>query len=171
MLNNLITWMGSRENITFLIAVVGFGFSIFNFVENRIANRKKLCFSIEHTYIELQHLFLLVTITNCSRLPITLTSGKIVVHGQAHHIGKQRLALFTYSYPEKRGKQHEQSEVFPLKAEGLGYMQCLFETDEFSIDQTTPCEIYLGTNRGRIKLSGILPQPIDSLEELLPRLK
>lgn len=171
MVLKLISWISKRENITFLIAVVGFGLSIFNFVENRISNRKKLNFSIEYTYNEAEYLFLVTTITNCSRIPITLTSGKFIIHGQEHRIGKQRLTLFTYLYPEKRGKQTEQSEVFPIKIEGLDYIRCLFATDEFPINQPTQCNIHLETNRGSIKLKEIFPAPIDSLKELLQYLK
>lgn len=54
MFDKAVEWLNSRENVTFLIAIASFGLSIWNFLSDKIKNRKNL-------EIEVQNVFLLWT--------------------------------------------------------------------------------------------------------------
>lgn len=72
--------------ITFIIAIISFGISIWNFVETRLQNRVNLAVECKDFIIaenfNRQPLYIALSIVNKSRLPIAVSRAFITVNGE-----------------------------------------------------------------------------------------
>lgn len=167
----MVLWMKSRENITFMIAIIGFALSLYNFAVVLIERRKSIVFSICHAYEVQGRLLLIVDIVNKSQLPITLASGTIFIDGDTFKIGQKSTTWFTYADPIAKGRTGEKTEIFPIRIEGLGFFRGALEVSDCTAKTQNECIIELGSNRGKIRARVDMPKSFTSYRELLQYLK
>lgn len=171
MLEVVSTWISDHNNVTFAIAAIGFLFSIFNFIETRLANRKRIEFSIKCSFMLKNDFFLVISVINKSRLPITLTYCTLTIDGHFYQVGKRSICWFMYEYPDKKGKPNETTDIFPIKIEGLDYFSGTLNIPDWNSASSSTYKLKLGTNRGHITFKGKLPQVTSSYSEILNCLK
>lgn len=162
MWTKIVEWLNSRENVTFLIAVASFLLSGWNFVSDKLENRKKLdvtvcnvfCLgpSLEKEYTEVLNLM----VVNKSREAITLSGFAIKTENQTCQFGEYRLKLLTHSHKignKEVSRSEWYSDVFPIKIEGLGCAHMLLSSTgaEKHIQVDKPYRITISSNKGIIK--------------------
>ncbi|SHI13640.1 hypothetical protein SAMN02745823_02714 [Sporobacter termitidis DSM 10068] len=172
----LFEWFNNRANITFLIAVAGFIISIINFVENRVASRRSIAVTLKFALASDETLLINMEFTNKSRLPISISSGKLVLEGgKQYSFGNKSNTQFVYSNPAISEKTTERTQRFPLKLEPLSTSEMFVEIDQRDKDWGSmlpcKCNAIFGTSRGRIKTSCEIPVSLDNWKQMLQRLR
>lgn len=169
---DVVNTVSPMELITFLIAVVSFCFSIFNFVENRIAHARNLEVHVKYALKESRIALFVIEFVNKSWLGISITSGSFNDNGTKHNFGEISTQVFTYSDPVKSGKVGERTKRFPLKIEPLSAVQVLMESDNWNPELPTCCNLRLGTSRGPIRANNVsLPADLADWKLLLKCIK
>lgn len=133
----VIEWISDRSNITFLIAVVGFAISIYNFISAIIQNRTRINVDVAHVFrienaqrcIDIVNLKVL----NLSKNPVVLS--RITVENDLHSgsLGTYRREVF--SKTRRTGGQITDRKVWfsdqlPIKIEGNGCVNLLLVADK-----------------------------------------
>lgn len=167
----MVKQLFSRENITFLLAVIGSLLSIYNFTISSIEKRRKLSVDIDCALTDTGYLLMSVSIVNKSRLPIVISNGSLMVGCTAYHFGERSIAWYTYKEPSKMGKAVERTVRFPLSIAGLDYYTGIFAITEWKETKCNDCTIKLRTNRGIVVAQTHMPAVTDSYIELLQHLK
>lgn len=162
MWTKIIEWLNVRDNVTFLIAVASFGLSIWNFVSDKLENRKKLDVTVrdvfclgpsrEKEYTEVLNLM----VVNKSREAITLSGLAIETENQTYQFGEHRLKLLTHSHKignKEVSRSEWYSDVFPIKIEGLGCAHMLLSSTgaEKHIQADKPYRITISSNKGIVE--------------------
>lgn len=178
LLKSLISWMSSKENVTFIIAVIGFLFSLFNFVEARISSHRRLDLTVRYSFCNFdgKDMFLVVCLSNKSKLPISVTSGVVFLpNGNQCSLGTTSNAVFAYHNPSVSGKSQERTQRFPVSLGPFEAVSLFLQVDNWDIEWSRlvpgPCSIVLTTSRGKVKKSATIPFFTASWKELLPHLR
>ncbi len=146
--------------ITFIIAIISFGISIWNFVETRLQNRVNLAVECKDFIIaenfNRQPLYIALSIVNKSRLPIAVSRAFITVNGEKFEFSRIPQVV----HQARLGTQSEtfdrtivKSITLPLNLAGLGTCGGYFYTETFgrineSDSKGSAAIITLHTNRG-----------------------
>lgn len=161
MFDKIVEWLNSRENVTFLIAIASFGLSIWNFLSDKIKNRKNI-------EIEIQNVFcfgpspdkkyteaLNIRFINRSRESITLSGLELSSGAGECRFGEYRLKLLMNS--QKRGNKEISrsewySDTFPVKLEGLGFEHMILSSTstERHIVENKPYTLKVFSNKGTV---------------------
>ena len=158
----MFEWLNVRDNVTFLIAVASFVLSIWNFVSDKLKNRKKLeiivqnvfCMgpSREKEYTEVLNLHII----NKSREAITLSGLELKVEKQTCQFGEYRLKLLTNSRKvgnKEVSRSEWYSDIFPIKVEGMGYAHIVLASTgtEKHIQEGEPYRLKIFSNKGIVR--------------------
>lgn len=161
MIDKTVEWLNNRENVTFLVAIASFGLSIWNFLSDKIKNRKNL-------EIEVQNVFcfgpspdkkftetLNIRFINKSREAITLSGLELSSEIGECRFGEYRLKLLTNS--QKRGNKEISrsewySDTFPVKIEGLGFEHMILSSTSTKkrIVENRPYKLTVFSNKGTV---------------------
>lgn len=156
----IITW------VTFGIAVIGFGLSIFNFVSVLIANHKRIRVSVKEIYNEKEFTVMLLEFTNKSQLGISITSGAI----NDMPIGERAATLYTFSNPELNQRPTIKVSLFPLYICPLGSSRVLLRSERV-LPESDAYKLVLGSSRGKISKDLTLPKDCGCFVSLLEYLE
>lgn len=157
--------------ITFIIAVLSFCISVWNFIETRLQNRVNLSVECKDFIIaenfSRQPLYIALSIINKSRLPVAVSRAFITICGENFEFSW----IPQIVHQSRLGTKNEtldrtivKSIIFPLNLSGLGTCGGYFYTETFGrINEPDAKDsfaiITLHTNRGvknyQIKLSTI----------------
>ena len=133
----IIKWLSDRSNITFLIAVVGFAMSIYNFMVNIVQNHTRIKVDLAHVFycenmgrtVEIVNLKIL----NLSKNPVVLSQLNVKNDIQSGSFGTYRRKIYTETL-RTDGKIVEEKTWFsnslPVKIEGNGCANLLLISDE-----------------------------------------
>lgn len=160
----------TKENVTLAIALLGLGLSIFNVLRELLSNRKNLSITAPYLFCNncnCGYSFLVLEFVNGSKLPITLTRIYSTIDGQKIALGRERIRMFEYSHPERRGKVAEDSAVTPISIDPLGYSKLLLAIPDKPDIQKLCIGLYIGTNRGEIKKTVTIEKKITEIKEML----
>lgn len=160
----------TKDNITLAIALLGFGLSIFNVLRDLLTNRKNLSITAPLLFCDecnCGHSFLVLEFVNGSKLPITLTRIRSTIDGKTFELGRERIRMFEYSHPERRGKVAEDSAVTPVSIDPLGYSKLLLAIPDKPDIQKLCIDLCIGTNRGKIKKTVTVEKKITEIKEML----
>lgn len=161
MWNKMIEWLNVQDNVTFLIAVASFGLSIWNFVSDKLKNRKKLEIVVQNVFCmgpspEMEYTEILnLTVINKSREAITLSGLEIKTGTLIGRFGEYRFNLHEHSHKINNREVSRSvwyADVFPIKIEGLGYSHVLLaSTGEGKyIHEGEPYTMTIFTNKGPV---------------------
>lgn len=175
-MNIFLGWISDANNITFAIAVISFLLSVYNFVEARIINRKKLDVSIDKMLLEKTDFIFILGLTNRSKLPITITAGHILLPNQTEcSFGEVSEAIFYYNNPTLSGKATETTQRFPVKLESYEAVKILVKFTTWNVEWNKyvpcSCQMILGSSRGIIKKQIKLPASYSGIKDILKRAK
>lgn len=158
----MLKWLLNRDNFTFLIAVVGFIMSVYNFVVHILENHTRIKVEVSHVF----HPFpgrqcrqtINLKVYNLSQKPVVLS--RIVVSNDEHSgsIGSYRRNVFMTGFITG-GRQNEKtvwfSDQLPIKIEGNGCANLLLTSDKaeplFSKGKQNLLEIYTANKKIRYK--------------------
>lgn len=158
--------------VTFLIAVIGFALSVYNFVVSVRSNRKRISTHVKLTYKISGIVLLSIQITNKSRLGVSLTSGEFVdFSGQKIAFGETSTVVFTYTNPELSGKNVLRTDIFPIHIDPLKSTRIFMQTETWNPDLPLSCYLRFGSSRGWIRSKVDLPADFEDFESLLRHLK
>lgn len=131
------TWITEKENITFVIAVIGFVISIYNFVYSLIQNHTRIKISVPHVFhiesprrnFEMLH----IQILNLSKNPVVISKISVKNTKYTGSFGAYRRELFSKTI-RSNGIVVEQkkwfSDQFPVKIEGGSCVNLLLAVDK-----------------------------------------
>jgi len=150
----LISWLQNQENITFLIAVLGFLMSLGSWVYTGLMRRKKLRFKV-HAWQQTDDVFyIFLQIENFSELPISITRIQAFISGEPKDC--TAIPTFVYGYRKLNDTDQIASKEFfsmqmPIELNPLGSVSgfVLFEgLPEAQRTISTPVRLQISTNRG-----------------------
>lgn len=130
-------WLCTKENITFLIAVVGFVVSLYNFFAALRQNRIRLSIDIAHVFRigygnkcpEALH----VKIINLSYRPVIISRLTVSNTAGIRTFGRFRREVLRIEH-QRNGEIYQRdiwmSDTLPIKLEGNGYADLLLLADE-----------------------------------------
>lgn len=160
----------TKDNITLVIAILGFLLSFYTIVERYIQNRK-------HLEIHISYVFrignepkateiLNIQIINKSREAITVSRMQVICENRVDGFGNFRKKLLTItnrSGNEITERNNWTSDILPIKIEGLGFFSGLLVSDKnnFVLTPKKKCKLILYTNKGKI-ISDYLFSEFDS---------
>lgn len=145
-----------KENIALVISVIGISLSLLNFIIAIISRHKKIKLSIlEYSRFNKTHQFLL-SIENCSQLPISISSIFLITNGQKYECVKIPYTVKSNTTYEngKYNTKEIKSISFPIAISSLGGLSGYFEFPNVPTAFETPETVLtfsLYTNRGKIK--------------------
>lgn len=175
---SLIRWTSCQENVTFLIAVIGFLFSLFNFVEARISSHRRLDVTVRYSFFDFdgKELYLVLYLSNKSKLPISVTGGVTRLPNREQcSFGTVSNAVFIYQNPAVSGKGQEQTQRFPVLLGPFEATSLFVQVDNWDIDWNHfvpgPCKIVLSTSRGKVRKTVTIPLFTATWKILLPHLR
>lgn len=123
----------TKENITFIIAILGFGLSVYNFTKDIIQNRFKIDLKLKayvpvEYYSETQFMFKMC-IENKSKLPVSIS--RIILHINSESFDFDSVPHPAYSNIQRTGKKitneiHIQTISVPQTIPGLGILGDFF---------------------------------------------
>ena len=133
-----VRWFIARENITFVIAVMSFALSAYNFVYEKYKTRKNLS-------IELLNVFSFSSNDGCSQIADVCMANKST---NPKEICGGR----------EQGREVWYADAFPKEIPPLGAIRLLLVTDgeEQVFEQASKYRITFSTNRGKVKVCGNL---------------
>lgn len=175
---SLINWVSSKENITFLIAVIGFLFSLFNFIETRISSHRRLDVSVRYSFCDFdgKELYLVLSLSNKSKLPISVAGGVALLPNRKQcSFGTVSNAVFAYQNPVVSGKAQERTQRFPVLLGPFEATSLFVQVDNWDIEWNRFIpglrKIVLSTSRGKVKKTVSIPFFTATWRELLPHLR
>ena len=144
------------QRVLNVIAVVGFLFSVYNFIIDFSRNRKNLTIDISNVFIEDDRIICNMHIINNSRAPITVSKLKIYNEKSDVIIGTLRCSLLDNRRHKNDVTSRREvwySDTFPVKVEGLGFHSGLFVSLPMNttFEENTTYNILVHTNRGIVK--------------------
>ena len=160
------------DSITFWIAVVGFILSVYNFIEGIIRNSRRLSVSVKHIYQTSEFAVMLIEFTNHSQLGISITNGTLLdSHGHSVQFGETSRELFRYDHPELTGRPNERTVTFPIHIAPLRSERVLLQTEHALPGFSRSYRMKLGSSRGRISKTVVLPIGHEDFVPLLSHLR
>ena len=160
----------TKDNVTLAIALIGLCLSVFNVLHDLASNKKSLSITAPYLFCNecnCGYSFLVLEFVNKSNLPITLTRIQSVIDGISFELGRERVRMFEYSHPERRGKVAEDSAVTPISIDPLGYAKILLAISEKPDIQNLCVDLSIGTNRGMIKKKVEIGEKTSDIKEML----
>lgn len=136
-LHLVFQWICTKENITFLIAVVGFVISLYNFFAALRQNRIRLSIDIAHVF-RIGHCdkcpeALHVKIINLSYRPVIISRLTVSNTAGIRTFGSFRREVLRIEH-QRNGEIYQRdiwmSDTLPIKLEGNGYADLLLLADE-----------------------------------------
>ena len=154
----------SKENITFLIAVIGFFLSVLNFIKNIMENRFKLKLEFKSAGIQNKFpnnpIYFEMLMENCSRLPVSIARIFLKIGSEQFEFDWKEHEIYCDKVIQNQKivttKTHY-SSTLPHTIEGLGIWGRFFyvktnETFHFDSFLKNNNTLILYTNRGKKKL-------------------
>ena len=151
----------TKENVTFIIAVAGFGISLFNLAHRRksISARIVKC----HTNPQITSIY--IAFSNNSELPISITRISLELNGRYYDATDIPRLITTRTRTIGREVVRRQeifSTAIPFQIGSLGATTCLAAFERLPTElaaDSTQVTLLVGTNRGKaLKMSLELPQ-------------
>lgn len=140
-------WICTKENITFLIAVVGFVISLYNFFSALRQNRIRLSIDFSHVFrlgrgdkcLDALH----VKIINRSYRPVIISRLTLSNPNGVRTFGSFRREVLRIEH-RQNGEIYQRdiwmSDILPIKLEGNGYADLLLLSDEIGCFVTLDSE-------------------------------
>ena len=148
-----------NEITSFVIAIISFILSIYNFIAPFVRNRKKMEIIISNVFRfgsgNQTSDILNIKFINKSREAITISQMIISCEKKADGFGKYNKRLMDHTSRignEITDRRFWTADVLPVRIEGLGFFSGLLVSDGNTpvIDQDNECNITLLTNKGTI---------------------
>lgn len=134
-----LAWVSDRNNITFLIAVVGFAMSVYNFAENLANKQVKITAEVADVFRAGNESRCLETIclkiVNLSNEPVVISSVEVENYKHKGSFGRYQKGVFTLTN-RTAGKvtsvQNWTADRLPVAVEGKGCVSLLLAGDSES---------------------------------------
>lgn len=139
-LKEIYEWLSDRDNVTFIIAVVGFAMSIYNFIESWLHKRTKVAVEFAHVFrvegqgrcVDILHL----KIYNLSSREIVISRISVKNNSGNGEFGAYRRQLLRSAKTLTRSSGEIDleavtwmSDYLPVKVEGGGFANLLLMAD------------------------------------------
>lgn len=129
----MLNWFSNRDNITFLIAIIGFAMSIYSVIRNAIRSAESYTIEVtDYAYRRAEVIQFLVCISNLSDEPLSIT--EISVFGTTCELYPKMI----YGKPENWNFRHTAEFPVCIPAHGCQYAFLEFLGENFRAEQLTP---------------------------------
>lgn len=132
----MLLWLSDRNNVTFLIAVIGFVISIYNFLSSTIQNRTKLQIDIPNIFRMDNNKrcfdILQVKIINLSSQPIVISGISAWNKNSNGSFGNLRREIMSSTRSKGREiirEQYWMSDTLPIRIDGNSCVNLLLISD------------------------------------------
>lgn len=133
----ILQWLSVQNNITFLIAIAGFGMSIYNFVYSIVQDRTRVEAEVSHVFragsatkcVEVINLRIL----NLSKIPVVLSRVTVKNYLRSGSFGSYRRKIYTHTVRSNGNVESQTiwtSDQLPIKIEGNGCVNLLLIADD-----------------------------------------
>lgn len=163
----------TKANITFAIAVAGFGLSVCNAARDWLSNRKNISVSAPFAFCHEDNAgysFIMIEFVNHSKLPITITRIQATIDGKCFELGQESVRMFEFTHPERKGRVADDSALLPISINSLGYAKALFSIENWPQISQKLISLEIDTNRGTLRKSVEISDVVTDFKTMHKRL-